>query len=42
LALLAVELVCVLAWALTGSVWCCVGAIVSGVALVVTVLFGED
>lgn len=39
LALLAAELACVAAWAITGNFWCCVGAVVSGVALVATVLF---
>ena len=42
LALLAAELACVGAWALTGSIWCCLGAVISGVALVVMVLFGGD
>ncbi|MDP9410424.1 MAG: hypothetical protein M3P70_07970 [Actinomycetota bacterium] len=42
LALLAAELACVGARALTGSIWCCLGAVISGVALVVMVLFGGD
>lgn len=41
LALLAAELAFVGAWALTGSIWCCLGAIVAGVALVFMVLFVE-
>ena len=39
LALLAAELVCVGAWAFTGNVWCCLGAVASGVAFIVMVLF---
>ncbi len=39
LALLAAEFACVAAWALTGNFWCCIGAVVSGVALIITVLF---
>ena len=42
LALLGAEIACVAAWALTGNFWCCVGAVASGVALVVTVLFWGD
>ncbi len=42
LALLAVELACVAAWALTGNFWCCIGAVISGVSLVFTVLFLGD
>jgi hypothetical protein len=42
LALLAAKLVCVGAWALTGSIWCCLGAVTSGVALIARVLFWGD
>lgn len=42
MALLAAELVCVGAWALTGSIWCCLGAVASGVALIAMVLFWGD
>ena len=42
LALLATELACVLAWVLTGSVWYCLGAVLSGAALILAVLFGGD
>ena len=42
MALLAAELVCVGAWALTGSIWCCLGAVASGVALTGMVLFWGD
>lgn len=40
--LLAAELVCVGAWALTGSIWCCLGAVASGVVLIAMVLFWGD
>ncbi len=36
--MLAVELVCVGAWALTGSIWCCLGAVASGVGPISMVL----
>jgi hypothetical protein len=40
-ALLAAELVCVTAWALTGSFWWVLGALMVGVVLVVIVLFSD-
>ena len=42
MALLAAELVCVGAWALTESIWRCLGAVASGVALIAMVLFWGD
>ena len=40
-ALLAVELVCVVAWALTANVWWSVGALLIGVGLVVTAVWSR-
>ena len=42
LALLAAELVCVGAWTLAGSIWCCFGAVASGATLIAMALFWED
>ena len=41
LALFATELACAAAWALTGGVWYCLGAMLCGAALVFVVLFGR-
>jgi uncharacterized membrane protein len=37
-ALLAAELVCAVAWALTGNLWWCLGALLVGLALVAAVM----
>ena len=39
LALLAAELVCLVAWTLMGSIWWFLGAVVAGLALIVVALF---
>ena len=41
LALFATELACVVAWALSGNVWYCLGAVLCGGTLVFLVLFGR-
>ena len=41
LTLFETELACAAAWALTGGVWYCLGAVLCGAALVFVVLFGR-